>query len=433
MSKICFLFSVFCFIQITFVFADDYAKPELKYEDKNYRESIHTVQFHPAAVEFGFPIIRLNSTDKLRLDFDDFDADNKSFDYTLIHCDFSWKPTEIGVGQYLQNAQNETITSFAQSFNTTPQYTHYGLTFPTNMVVPTKSGNYIIKVWEDGDEDNLVLTRRFIIYETQVFIDGRVHGATLNADRNYKQEVDFNINMAESFTVQNPYSDISVAIIQNQNWSNAITNLQPMYVRSNQLTYDYDDGNVFNGINEFRNFDTRNLRAAVNMNINKIEYDDKKQTHVYLVTDEKRAFKRYTLFNDLNGRYAIRSSNGNNASIDADYAFMHFNLAVDDSVKDGSLYVYGAFSNYQCLPQNRMVYNAEYKRYLGVVQLKQGYYDYMFAYLKNGSTIPDFTVIEGNRFETDNEYAVIVYQRGIGVFYDRCVGIQFLRPNATTR
>jgi hypothetical protein len=112
---------------------------------------------------------------------------------------------------------------------------------------------------------------------------------------------------------------------------------------------------------------------------------------------------------------------------------MHFNLAVDDSVKDGSLYVYGAFSNYQCLPQNRMVYNAEYKRYFGVVQLKQGYYDYMFAYLKNGSTIPDFTVIEGNRFETDNEYAVIVYQRGIGVFYDRCVGIQFLRPNATTR
>lgn len=416
-----------------FAFADDYAKPELKYDDINYRESIHTVQLHPATVEFGFPIIKLNSSDKLRIDFDDFDADSKSFNYTFVHCDFNWTPTQINVSQYLSGGQNDAITSISQSFNTTPQYTHYGLTFPTNMIIPIKSGNYIIKIWEDADEDNLVLTRRFVVYEPAVFIDGTAHAATLNADRNYRQEIDFNINLNENYTIQNPYNDISVAIIQNQCWDGANTTLQPMYVKSSQLTYDYDDGNVFDGINEFRNFDTRNLRAAVNMNINKIEYDDKKQTHVYLVTDEKRAYKRYTLFTDLNGRYAIRTSNGSTSNTDADYAFMHFNLAVDDSVKGGALYVYGAFSNYKCLPQNKMIYNAEYKRYVGTVQMKQGYYDYMYAFLKDGATVPDFTTIEGKRFETENEYAIIVYQRGIGVFYDKCIGIQFFRPNAAGR
>jgi len=425
---------IFLLLRKISLFADDeYAKPTLQYDDVDYRNSIRTVLLHPATIEFGFPIIKLNSTDKLRLEFDDLDADVKSFNYTLIHCDFGWKPTEIGVGQYISGSLNESITAYSQSFNATPQYTHYALNFPTSMVVPTKSGNYIIKIWEDDAEENLVLTRRFIIYEPIVFIEGNVHGATLNADRNYKQEVDFNVNLPDNFALQNAYTDINVAIVQNQCWETAITNLQPLYVKQNQLTYDYDDGNVFNGNNEFRNFDIKNLRASVNISINKIEYDAQKQTHVYLVTDEKRAFKKYTLFTDLDGRFAIRTSNGTNAAIDADYAFVHFNLMAEDSVTEGALYVYGAFSNYKCLPANKMKYNAEYKRYLATVQLKQGYYEYAYAYQKQTETTPNLTLIEGNRFETENEYAVFIYQRGIGVFYDKCIGVQFFKPNASSR
>jgi phage terminase large subunit-like protein len=424
----------FLFILIfNFIEAQDYAKPEIKYDDVNYRETIRTVQFHPAAVAFGFPIIKLGTKEKLQLDFDDLDADFKSFNYTFIHCDFAWKPSDIGVAQYLSGLQNEPITAFAQSFNTTPQYTHYSLNFPNNMMAPTKSGNYLLKIWEDGDEENLVLTRRFVVYEPVVFIQGTVHGATLNSDRNYKQEVDFIINIPDNFNIQNPYTDISVAIVQNQNWDLAITDLQPLYVKSDRLSYEYDDGNVFNGINEFRYIDITNLRAAVNININKIEYDDKKQTHVFLVNDEKRAFKRYTTVTDINGRYITKSSNGSNPNTDADYAYLHFNLQVDDSIPNGDVYVYGAFSNYKCLPENKLKYNAEFKRYLGTTYVKQGYYDYMYAVLKKGSTLPDFTVIEGNRFETENEYAMFIYQRGIGVFYDRCIGVQFFRPNAFGR
>jgi hypothetical protein len=429
----CFLFLFVILFHVIESKADDYAKPELKYDDVNYRSSIKTVQFRPAAVAYGFPIIKLASNEKLKLDFDDLDADYKSFNYCFIHCDFSWKPTEMGSAQYIAGLQNEPITSYTQSFNTTPLYTHYSVTFPTNMMTPTKSGNYILKIWEDADEENLVLTRRFIVYEPIIFTEGSVHGATLNADRNYKQEVDFVMNLPDNLNIQNPYSDISVAIVQNQNWETAITNLQPLYVKNNQLSYEYDDGNVFNGINEFHYIDVTNLRAAINININKIEYDDKKNTHVYLVTDEKRAFKRYTLTNDIDGRYITKTSNGGNANTDADYAYLHFNLQVDDSLSNGSLYVYGAFSNYKCLPEYKMKYNAEYKRYLGTAYLKQGYYDYMYAFVKDGATAPDFTVIEGNRFETENEYALFIYQRGIGFFYDKCVGVQFFRPNSGGR
>jgi hypothetical protein len=436
-SKMKIYTAIFIFIAAIFQSlesaADDYAKPELKYDDINYRSSIRTVQFRPTTVAFGFPIIKLASNEKLMLDFDDLDSDYKSFNYSFIHCDFAWKPTEIGSAQYISGLQNEPITTFAQSFNTTPLYTHYSVTFPTNMMAPTKSGNYILKIWEDADEENLVLTRRFVVYEPLIFTEGTVHGATLNADRNYKQEIDFALNLPDNINIQNPYSDISVAILQNQNWETAITNLQPLYVKNNQLSYEYDDGNVFNGLNEFHYIDVTNLRAAINISINKIEYDEKKNTHVYLVTDEKRAFKRYTLTSDINGRYITKTTNGSNPSIDADYAYLHFNLQVDDSLSKGSLYVYGAFSNYKCLPEYKLKYNAEYKRYIGTAYLKQGYYDYMYAFLKEGATSPDFTAIEGNRFETENEYTLFVYQRGIGFFYDKCVGVQFFRPNALGR
>jgi hypothetical protein len=54
--------------------------------------------------------------------------------------------------------------------------------------------------------------------------------------------------------------------------------------------------------------------------------------------------------------------------------------------------------------------------------LKQGYYDYQYAVLPNGETIASTTPIEGDHWETKNQYTVFVYYREKVPEYDRLVG-----------
>jgi hypothetical protein len=58
--------------------------------------------------------------------------------------------------------------------------------------------------------------------------------------------------------------------------------------------------------------------------------------------------------------------------------------------------------------------------------MKQGYIDYCFAFLPNGSSKPDLTTLEGSHFQTENDYAILVYLRDFTIRTDRLVGVRFL-------
>jgi hypothetical protein len=69
--------------------------------------------------------------------------------------------------------------------------------------------------------------------------------------------------------------------------------------------------------------------------------------------------------------------------------------------------------------------------------LKQGYYNYHYV-----TAIPsadgekmhaslDFT--EGNHWETENAYHVLIYHREIGIRYDRLVGYKYFQSQPSNR
>ena len=67
-----------------------------------------------------------------------------------------------------------------------------------------------------------------------------------------------------------------------------------------------------------------------------------------------------------------------------------------------------------------MEYDVKHDIFYKDVLLKQGAYNYQ--YLVNGRT----TAIEGNYYETPNEYVIHVYYRPNGARYDRLVGVSVL-------
>ena len=274
-----------------------YEEDRLRYEDFIYQPGIKTVQFHPAGDDLAMPVIKLFSGEQLLLSFDDLYEDYAEYSYTIIHCNADWTPSNLLQSEYLSNFQDYYLSEYEYSINALIPYTNYRLTIPNSNMRFTKSGNYLLKIYRDNDPDKLVITRRFMVYEDRVTIGAQVRRATQVENKNTHQEIDFTINHT-NYTIQNPFQDLNVVLMQDQRWDNPITTLKPQFVQNTQLIYQYDDINTFHGINEFRWFDIKNLQVLT-QNVRKIDRDS--VYTAYLATDEPRTISRYTVYFDING------------------------------------------------------------------------------------------------------------------------------------
>jgi hypothetical protein len=357
------------------------------------------------------------------LSFDDLDGDLKHYKYTIIHCEADWTTSEnLHVSDYIDGFREDNIEDFAYSFNTTVHYTHYSLDFPSRDLKPKISGNYLMVVFLD-DPSNIVLTWRFMIMEASpIGITGNVHQASAMATHFTHQEVDFSIQM-NGMKILDPTREIKVVITQNDRWDNAIRNLKPRFVRTESMDYDYDNENAFPGGNEFRAFDTKSL-IAQSERIRHIDYDSGGY-EVYLLDDARRTFKNYTSDKEINGRKLIKNEEyAQNSDIEADYAWVYFSLPMESIPSGGQLYILGSLTDWQLDDNNRMSYDYPNKRYYKKLYLKQGYYNYLYVFQDSKTKRSDLGLIEGNHWETENEYTVWVYYHENGGLYDRLIAVQ---------
>jgi hypothetical protein len=395
---------------------------QLKCEDQVYLATLKTDLLYRDGFELSSPIIQLNGNDKLRLSFDDLDLNLRSYSYTFVHCDAAWNPSNLTTSDYIDGYTEDKISNYQFSFNTKQKYVHYSLVFPTETVKPTKSGNYIIKVFADYDPNKVVLTKRFMIFDPKIEIEATVKPNPMDQMR--KQDINFTLNCS-NYVIDNPQIEVKVNICQNGRTDNSISNLKPLFIRENQLIYTYDSGNSFNGGNEFRILDIRSLRFQSDR-ILKFDADSAKNNHVFLLSDEVRQYMRYSTYSDINGRFKIKSQEGMNSELEADYAFVHFAISFDNPINDGSFYVFGALSNWKADSHFLLTYNSKKFVYEGVAYLKQGYYNYQYAFVKDKTDKIEEGLTEGNHSETENDYAIYVYHRPMGARYDQLIGIKQL-------
>ena len=321
---------------------------------------------------------------------------------------------------YLDGFAENPITDYEQSFNTTFNYVNYQLVIPNKDVQIKKSGNYALVVYEDNDKEKLVLSKRFYVVEPLTNITGRIKRATGDAFQGENQEVDFTINH-KNLVINNPREEVKVVVMQNNRWDNSIRDLKPLFIRPDELVYDYDKENVFEGGNEFRYFDIRSNR----MNGENVASTDffRPYYHKTLVVDEVRSNKSYFDYREMNGKYTIESQDRvQNYDIDCDYVFVHFRLQLESILMGGTVNVFGALTNWNANKSNEMTWNFDTSEYELTLLLKQGYYNYEYVYVPQGSKVADSKNIEGSFWQTENDYQIFVYYHEIASRYDRLVG-----------
>jgi len=393
------------------------------YTDKIFRPNIRTVQLHRTGWDLSYPIIELNSLDRLSLSFDELTDQVKNFSYTIEHCDADWYPTGIPVEEYMSGFSQQPVLDYSLSFNTYVNFVHYRVSLPNEDVDILLSGNYIIKVFEDYDENNLVLIRRFSVSESLASITGKASRPMSDPYRDDGCQVNFMVHLG-SLSINDPYSEIKVAIQQNNRWNMSIRTLKPLFVRDNELDYNHTSENIFKAGNEYRSIDIKSVRYMAEM-VQNIDYLPP-HYHVYLYPDVPRNNGRYFYREDLNGRFYVEVQEGVNRDTESDYIHVHFTLPMDVPFVDGDIFVSGSFNNWDYNDINRLQYNFGKKVYELDLLLKQGYYNYEYVFIREDSQFPDAAFLEGSYYEAENDYIIYVYLSTNTSRYDRLIAYQIL-------
>ena len=394
-------------------------------ENSVFDEDIRTVQLQLAGSPLSLPMVDLPTRfNSLILDFDHIGDEIKDYKYTIVHCNSDWQPSELVDNQYMDGFLEDRITLVESSFNTLTQYTHYRLPLPNSNIRWSKSGNYLLKVFDADEDDELVLVRRFMVVEPIWRISAQFVRTAKVDKYNTHHEIDFLVK-PKGERISNPQNDVKAFVLQNGRWDNAIGPLKPYITRGEDIVYDYQDQIVFPAGKEFRFFDMRTLDVRgerVKIITEKYDYYE-----VTLQRDESR-FDRAAIFReDADGRFVIDNRHYNQSLLQCDYANVLFSVSRNAPLDDEDIYVFGELTDWQLKPEFKMVYNAEAQAYYCEAFLKQGYYNYQYMLVDRASGELDSEGFEGNWYETGNQYTVLVYFRPFGTRYDRLMGAATLK------
>lgn len=386
--------------------------------------SIRSVRCHLEGLEFGLPVHTLNSQDHILFSFDDLDRNVQDYYYSIIHCQADWTPSDLPAMDYLEGFESNPLSRYDYSYATTQNYTHYEITIPNEDVRPTRSGNYVLIVYRYGEPENPLIVQRFYVVDRKVSIDGQVHQASRIALRQTHQEVDFTIEH-KGFPINNPFQSITVAIMQNGREDNIKTDLKPTFVQGEKLVYDYSEETSFQAMKEFRWVDIQSLiLLEERIKLFQIQHN---KPHVYIAPDKIRSYDHYLYRKDINGHYFVNIREEKEIELASDYVYVHFTLPFRAPLNVGALYVMGDFNQWQRTPYNQMTYNFDRQVYEATLLLKQGYYNYLYGFEESPSSdVIDFDLVEGNYFETENDYTIFIYYRPFGARYDELIGVQTL-------
>jgi hypothetical protein len=172
--------------------------------------------------------------------------------------------------------------------------------------------------------------------------------------------------------------------------------------------------------NEYRPLDLKSTRFS-STRMTSIEFE-RPTYHFYPYPDQPRDGGHYLFYEDFNGKYAILAEKTNRPDTEADYVYVHFTLRTPQPYTDGRVYVMGDFCNYACSKENLMTWNSGKQQYEATILLKQGYYNYVYTLLPSKPPIEERR-LEGNFFDTENDYTIYVYYRSRSSRYDQLIGV----------
>ena len=361
------------------------------------------------------PIFKLGES--FDFQFDDLFGNEADYYYEITHCDYNWIPTDIPKSEYLSGFDSQKIQQNINSFNTLQIFTLYKLSIPNEYTKIKLSGNYVLTILNSDKE--VVMKRYFVLYEDMVRVPLKIKRPRTVKNIYAKHNLDFEIN-ADELLLQNPTQNLKVVLLQNGNFNTAIKNIVPQYNLGNVYIYKYDQQTQFWAGNEFLNFDSKDIKNA--NNYVSFVNSDNGIYNTHLFTNEAKTSFPYSTYSDLNGNFSVRKFDAENNQIESDYSWVYFTLSAPLANPNSSIYVVGMFNNYSTTPENKMDFNTKTGLYEKAILIKQGFTNYQYLTVNNKGIIDQENAVDGNFYQTENDYTVLVYYKGAIDRYEKVIG-----------
>lgn len=390
-------------------------------------------------------------TNRLVIGFDDLSDERQYLRYSIHHCTADWQLSDLVDSEVFDGFNYADVDDYSFSRATTVHYVHYNIYLPNANFSFNISGNYLLQVYPEDNPEDILLQVRFMVQERTVTLGASIES---NTDIDYNdahQQLTLTIDTRNA-AIRDANSDLILVVTQNNRPDTERVITHPSRLMGYQAIYDHHQALIFPAGNEYRRMETIN-NLYPGMGTDHIEFHSPYYYHI-LNLDKPRANHQYTYDQTQHGRYFIREYNSENSDVEADYVLVQFTLDMLP-IPDTDVYLDGDFTQRRYSPSAKMEYDPSTGRYQKLLLLKQGAYNYQYLAVPSslgstsapsaaasplshastasaasplspaslppvpGASAPELNQIEGNKYQTGNEYRVCVYYRPPGARYDR--------------
>lgn len=391
------------------------------WKDEVYKEGIESVLLYRKGNELSLPIIKLETNEQITFLFDEIGLESLDYVYTIIHCNPNWSESDLLPIDYIEGFQELEIYEYSVSQNTLFNYINYKVEFPNEDINITKSGNYIIKVYERDTPESPVITRRFYVYEEKTKVKTAVEQIAIKRIDGLNQRLNIDI---ECYTeIENPAETVSLHIIKNNGPAKDFSNIKPSFIQGNNLIFKSIDNLAFAGGNEYRHFDIKNFKFVSDQLLHVEKLTERHD--VILKPDKDLSTEDYKFKHDINGKRTIKLENNDISNIMADYCYVYFQLSPNEVLQNGEYFINSNIYGWNFQQNSKLEFNSKKKVYQTKLLLKQGYYNYNYLFQSNDKLFQGeehIYKVEKNSHYTENEYHILIYYKDYSSSYTRIIG-----------
>ncbi len=382
--------------------------------DPSFRTLQVSVNGNPLAV----PVIPLGGNDIITVSFDELTDEVSELRYELIHCTADWEPSPLNESEYLDGFNVADVEDARFSRGTQVHYVNYRINLPNADMLPTLSGNYVLRVYRREDPDHTVALARFGISEQSITLEDAEVSSLTDIDSNQRhQQVSFTLGVPESLRRLNLFTDLNCRITQDNRPDRTVAVATPLRISGNKAIFEHNRNLIFPAGNEYRRFEFVSTQWP-GLGVEKVE----RRPDISVVNiniDAPRNEDPYSYDETQFGGFVIRNYDAfRDSDTEADYCLVDFALQAPRSPQP--VWIEGDITNRRLDDSSAMEWDDEYQMYHKTLLLKQGHYNYQYVAADPRRNI------EGDFYPTRHRYTLRVYYRLPADRYDRLAAVYVL-------
>jgi hypothetical protein len=383
-------------------------------------DEVRTIQLFAGEDERRLPVIPLRSDEVLTLAFDLMAPTGRPLSAYFYHADRTWR-RDLVPAEYMGSFYQDNVFNYSSSRGTAVRYTHYVYRFPNDAVQFLISGNYILRITEQGREDAVLFERPFFITEQSTPVEMTTERLMVGGGSSHPFTVPM-VRFVPPSAFQGNVYDFDVCFVRNGRFDMIRCSGSPSLIMQPQLQFYLEPEQSFEPATAAYYIDLGQLRAG-----RKIEEGDFSTTpyRIRLQPDHAR-FPGDGLAPRLDGQPVVAAAvrDVGDSAHAAEYVEVAFRFVPpDEQPLDGELILTGSFNGWRYDRANQLVWVAERGWYEGHVLLKQGAYEYRYF-------SPDGRLRRMMREAppaSENLYAAFVYYKDLHLSTDRLVSVSTTR------